>query len=89
MVAEVPFVDVVTTMFDARVPLTVTEWDEWGDPRRPGEVAWLLAYSPYDHLPAAGSRPDLVVTGALHDPRVPVSEPCWTGLLLTHESVEP
>ena len=50
VVAEVPFVDVVTTMFDASVPLTVTEWDEWGDPRRREEFDWLLGYSPYDNL---------------------------------------
>ena len=54
VVAEVPFVDVVTTMFDAATPLTITEWEEWGDPRRAEEFDWLLAYSPYDNLPPAG-----------------------------------
>lgn len=82
VVAEVPFVDVVTTMFDATIPLTVNEWDEWGDPRRRAEFDWMLAYSPYDHLPPAGSRPDLLVTGALHDPRVMVHEPAkWVAAL--------
>ena len=82
VVAEVPFVDVVTTMFDASIPLTVTEWDEWGDPRRKADFDWLLAYSPYDHPPAAGTRPDLLVTGALHDPRVMVHEPAkWVARL--------
>lgn len=82
VVAEVPFVDVVTTMFDASVPLTATEWDEWGDPHRKEEFDWLLAYSPYDNLPPAGSRPDLLVTGALHDPRVMVWEPAkWVAAL--------
>ena len=82
VVAEVPFVDVVTTMFDPDIPLTVNEWDEWGDPRKPEEFEWLLAYSPYDHLPPAGSRPDLLVTGALHDPRVMVFEPAkWVAAL--------
>jgi oligopeptidase B len=81
VVAEVPFVDVVTTMFDADLPLTVGEWDEWGDPRKPEEFAWLLAYSPYDNLPVTG-RPDLLVTGALHDPRVSVHEPAkWVAQL--------
>jgi oligopeptidase B len=81
-VAEVPFVDVVTTMLDPSVPLTVNEWDEWGDPRRPDDFAWMLRYSPYDNLPAAGDRPDLLVTGALHDPRVLVSEPAkWVAAL--------
>lgn len=80
--AEVPFVDVVTTMLDASIPLTVNEWDEWGDPSKPDEYAWLKAYSPYDNPPPAGSRPDLLVTGALHDPRVMVFEPAkWVALL--------
>jgi oligopeptidase B len=82
VVAEVPFVDVVTTMFDASIPLTVTEWDEWGDPRRREEFDWMLAYSPYDNLPPAGARPDLLVTGALNDPRVMVHEPAkWVAAL--------
>ena len=77
-----PFVDVVTTMFDDATPLTVTEWDEWGDPRVREEFDWMLAYSPYDHPPPAGSRPDLLVTGALHDPRVMVREPAkWVAAL--------
>ena len=81
VVAEVPFVDVVTTMFDASIPLTVTEWDEWGDPRRREEFDWMLAYSPYDN-PPSGPRPDLLVTGALHDPRVMVFEPAkWVARL--------
>ena len=82
VVAEVPFVDVVTTMLDASIPLTVNEWDEWGDPRRADEFGWLLAYSPYDNLPPAGERPPLLVTGALHDPRVMVWEPAkWVAAL--------
>ena len=79
--AEVPFVDVVSTMFDASIPLTVTEWDEWGDPRRRAHFDWMLAYSPYDN-PPSGPRPDLLVTGALHDPRVMVFEPAkWVARL--------
>jgi oligopeptidase B len=82
VVAEVPFVDVVTTMLDASVPLTANEWDEWGDPRIREQFGWMLAYSPYDNLPPAGSRPDLLVTGALHDPRVMVWEPAkWVAAL--------
>ena len=53
VVAEVPFVDVVTTMLDASVPLTVNEWEEWGDPRRREDHARMLAWSPYDNLPPA------------------------------------
>ena len=82
VVAEVPFVDVVTTMFDEKTPLTINEWDEWGDPRRRADFDWMLAYSPYENLPPAGSRPDLLVTGALHDPRVMVREPAkWVAAL--------
>jgi oligopeptidase B len=82
VVAEVPFVDVVTTMFDASIPLTVNEWEEWGDPRIREQFDWLLAYSPYDNLPPASARPDLLVTGAVHDPRVMVREPAkWVAAL--------
>jgi oligopeptidase B len=82
VVAEVPFVDVVTTMLDPSIPLTAVEWDEWGDPRREADYRWMLAYSPYDNLPPAGGRPDLLVTGALHDPRVMVWEPAkWVAAL--------
>jgi oligopeptidase B len=88
VVAEVPFVDVVTTMFDASVPLTVQEWDEWGDPRDPEQRSWLAAYSPYDNLPPAGGRPDLLVTGALHDPRVMVWEPAKWVAALRHTDPE-
>ncbi len=82
VVAEVPFVDVVTTMFDEATPLTITEWEEWGDPRIREQFDWMLAYSPYDNIPPAGARPDLLVTGAVNDPRVMVREPAkWVAAL--------
>jgi oligopeptidase B len=81
VVAEVPFVDCVTTMLDPSIPLTVTEWDEWGDPRDPAMRAYLASYSPYDN-PPAGPRPDLLVTGSLHDSRVLIHEPAkWVARL--------
>jgi len=81
VIAEVPFVDCVTTMLDPGIPLTINEWDEWGDPRDPAEFACLRAYSPYDN-PPAGPRPDLLVTAAVHDPRVLVHEPAkWVARL--------
>jgi oligopeptidase B len=83
VVAEVPFVDVVTTMLDPDIPLTVSEWDEWGDPRRTDDHRFLLAYSPYDNVPVGPDpRPPLLVTGAVHDPRVMVHEPAkWVARL--------
>ena len=81
VVAEVPFVDCVTTMLDPSIPLTITEWDEWGDPRDPAVLAYLRSYSPYDNVPP-GPRPDLLVTGSLHDPRVLIHEPAkWVARL--------
>ena len=81
MVAEVPFVDCVTSMLDPSIPLTINEWDEWGDPRDPEDFACLRAYSPYDN-PPRGPRPDLLVTGAVNDPRVLVHEPAkWVARL--------
>jgi oligopeptidase B len=81
VVAEVPYVDCVTTMLDPSIPLTVNEWDEWGDPSDPADYACLRSYSPYDN-PPAGPRPDLLVTGAVHDPRVGVHEPAkWVARL--------
>jgi oligopeptidase B len=82
VVAEVPFVDVLTTMSDPTIPLTITEWDEWGNPSRPEDYAWLACYSPYDNLPPPGHRPDLLVTGAINDARVMVWEPAkWVAAL--------
>ena len=81
VLAEVPFVDVVTTMLDPDIPLTVIEWDEWGDPRKEAEHRILRAYSPMDNLPD-GPRPALLVTAAVHDSRVMVHEPAkWVARL--------
>ncbi len=81
VVAEVPFVDCLTTMLDASIPLTANEWDEWGDPRKPEEYAWIRSYSPYDNVPS-GHRPPLLVTGAVHDARVAIHEPAkWVARL--------
>jgi oligopeptidase B len=68
-------------MLDPDIPLTINEWDEWGDPRRPDDFAVMRSYSPYDN-PPAGRRPALLVTGALNDPRVLVHEPAkWVARL--------
>jgi oligopeptidase B len=81
VVAEVPFVDCVNTMLDPSIPLTITEWDEWGDPRDAEDYACLRSYSPYDN-PPTGQRPPLLVTGAANDPRVGIHEPAkWVARL--------
>ena len=80
-VAEVPFVDVVTTMGDPSLPLTATEWDEWGDPREEPYASYMLSYSPYDNT-VAGDYPALYITAGLNDPRVSYHEPAkWTAKL--------
>ena len=80
-VAEVPFVDVVSTMSDPSLPLTVTEWEEWGDPRTSPAADYMLGYSPYDNtVPAA--YPAMFISGGLNDPRVSFHEPAkWTAKL--------
>ncbi|HUC33074.1 MAG TPA: S9 family peptidase [Ilumatobacteraceae bacterium] len=80
-IADVPFVDVVTTMSDTSLPLTVTEWDEWGDPREMPAAEYMLEYSPYDNT-VARAYPALFVTAGLNDPRVSYHEPAkWLAKL--------
>ncbi|MHB8190729.1 MAG: S9 family peptidase [Ferrimicrobium sp.] len=74
-ILEVPFVDCLTTISDPTLPLTVTEWDEWGDPCTDLAIAQLMAsYSPYDNLQPT-TYPDLFVTTGLNDVRVGYWEP--------------
>ena len=75
VVAEVPFVDVLTTMSDETLPLTVTEWEEWGDPVHDAHAyETMRSYSPYDNVgPVA--YPAMYVTAGLNDPRVGFWEP--------------
>jgi oligopeptidase B len=74
VVSKVPFVDVINTMVDASLPLTVGEWEEWGDPRRREDYAYMLAYSPYDQLQAR-DYPAMLVTTAFNDSQVMYWEP--------------
>lgn len=81
VVAEVPFVDVVTTMQDSTIPLTVPEWEEWGNPQNEEYYAVMLAYSPYDNVEAK-AYPNLLVTAGFNDPRVQYWEPAkWVAKL--------
>lgn len=73
-ICNVPFVDVVTTMLDESIPLTVTEFEEWGNPQDKDYYAYMLSYSPYDNL-AAREYPHVLVTAGLNDPRVQYWEP--------------
>ena len=77
-----PFVDVVNSMSDTSIPLTVNEWEEWGSPFVPEQREYLAGYAPYENIPPADGRPALLVTGAVHDPRVLVHEPAkWVARL--------
>jgi oligopeptidase B len=81
VVAEVPFVDVVNTMLDATLPLTVIEYDEWGNPEDPAYYEYIRSYSPYDNV-ASRDYPHILVTAGLNDPRVAYWEPAkWTARL--------
>ncbi|PIA45334.1 hypothetical protein AQUCO_01700698v1 [Aquilegia coerulea] len=73
-VAGVPFVDVVTTMLDPTIPLTTSEWEEWGDPRKEEFYFYMKSYSPVDNVKAQ-NYPNILVTAGLNDPRVLYSEP--------------
>ncbi|HKW08238.1 MAG TPA: S9 family peptidase [Candidatus Dormibacteraeota bacterium] len=83
-IAQVPFVDALTTMLDEKLPLTVNEYDEWGDPRQPDFYSYIKSYSPYDNVREA-EYPSLLVMGGLNDPRVSYWEPAkWVAKLRTH-----
>ena len=80
-VAQVPFVDVLTTMLDDSIPLTTGEYDEWGNPRERAAFDDILAYSPYDNV-AARDYPALLVLAGLHDSQVQYWEPAkWVAKL--------
>ena len=80
-VARVPFVDVVNTMLDPNLPLTVIEYEEWGNPNEKEVFEYMLSYSPYDNVSAV-VYPHLMVTAGLNDPRVGYWEPAkWVARL--------
>jgi len=81
IVAEVPFVDVVTTMLDSSIPLTTGEFDEWGDPNQKEFYQCMLSYSPYDNVERK-NYPAMLITGGLHDSQVQYWEPAkWAAKL--------
>ncbi|AXC14479.1 Protease II [Acidisarcina polymorpha] len=74
IVSHVPFVDVMNTMLDASLPLTVPEYEEWGNPNEPAAFEYMLSYSPYDNL-QPGSYPAMLVKTSLNDSQVMYWEP--------------
>lgn len=98
VVAAVPFVDVITTMLDETIPLTTSEYDEWGNPNEKEAYEYILSYSPYDNV-TKQNYPNMLVTTGLHDSQVQYWEPAkWVAklrvektdknLLLLHTNME-
>lgn len=81
VIAEVPFVDIVTTMLDKSIPLTTGEYDEWGNPNEKKFYKYMKSYSPYDNV-SAQNYPHMLVTAGLHDSQVQYWEPAkWVAKL--------
>lgn len=81
IVAQVPFVDVVTTMLDETIPLTTGEFDEWGNPKKKKYYDYMKSYSPYDNIEKK-NYPNILITTGLHDSQVQYWEPAkWTAKL--------
>ncbi|MFD2603665.1 S9 family peptidase [Flavobacterium suzhouense] len=81
VIAQVPFVDVVTTMLDDSIPLTTGEYDEWGNPNDKEYYDYMKSYSPYDNI-TAQNYPNMLVTTGLHDSQVQYWEPAkWVAKL--------
>ncbi|MDV6168527.1 S9 family peptidase [Flavobacterium sp. DG1-102-2] len=81
VIAQVPFVDVITTMLDDSIPLTTGEYDEWGNPNDKKYYDYMKSYSPYDNI-TAQEYPNMLVTTGLHDSQVQYWEPAkWVAKL--------
>jgi len=81
IIADVPFVDVMTTMEDESIPLTTFEWLEWGNPKIKEQYDYMLSYSPYDNVEAK-AYPNMLVTTGLNDSQVQYFEPAkWVAKL--------
>ena len=83
VIAQVPFVDVMTTMLDDSIPLTTGEYDEWGNPNKKEYYDYMRSYSPYDNV-VAQKYPNMLITTGLHDSQVQYWEPAkWVAKLRT------
>ncbi|MCK4386044.1 MAG: S9 family peptidase, partial [candidate division Zixibacteria bacterium] len=81
VIADVPFVDALNTMLDSSIPLTVIEYEEWGNPNQEEYYDYIKPYSPYDNVEAK-DYPNMLITAGLNDPRVQYWEPAkWTAKL--------
>ncbi len=81
IVAHVAYVDVITTMLDETIPLTTSEFDEWGNPKNKEYYDYMLSYSPYDQVEAK-AYPNMLITAGLHDSQVQYWEPAkWAARL--------
>ena len=88
VIAQVPFVDVMSTMLDDTIPLTTGEYDEWGNPNVKKYYDYMMSYSPYDNIKAQ-SYPNMYVSTGLHDSQVQYWEPAkWVAKLRTHKTSE-
>ena len=86
VVTRVPFVDVITTMLDDDIPLTTSEYDEWGNPKEKAYYEYILSYSPYDNVESK-AYPNLLITTGLHDSQVQYWEPAkWVAKLRANKT---
>ena len=86
VIASVPFVDVITTMLDDKIPLTTSEYDEWGNPNNKKYYDYMKSYSPYDNVEKK-RYPNLFVTAGYHDSQVQYWEPAkWVAKLRDYKT---
>ena len=86
VLARVPFTNVIAAMLDPNLPLTIIEYDQWGNPHDPEQFRYMLSYSPYEHI-AAQAYPHILATGGLNDLQVPYWDPAkWVARLRTHKT---
>ncbi|RKP26060.1 prolyl oligopeptidase family-domain-containing protein, partial [Syncephalis pseudoplumigaleata] len=86
-IAGVPFVDVINTMMDESIPLTVNEYEEWGNPNDKTFFDYMLSYSPYDNLSRTSKYPNMLIRAGLNDPRVQYWEPAkWCARLRAYKA---
>ena len=83
---NVPFVDLINTMLDPSIPLTVIEYEEWGNPNEEEYFEYMMSYSPYDNV-TSQEYPNMLITAGLNDPRVQYWEPAkWAARLRANKT---